>query len=557
MDTVAALVATAFAAALLVLTALNAGPLWRDETNSLNMAQMPSLRELWNNLPFDSVPLLWLLLLRLWSFFGLADSDLGVRIFGLLIGLSFLGSLWLCARWVTRRTPVLSLALLVSLPAFYFTVQTNRAYGMAMCLLVMTFGLIWRVVEAPTRWRTVQAGLVALLFVHCVYYDAIFLCAMLLGAAFVAVRRGHWNVFAALVIIGVAAGLSLTIYVPVIRRASELAPMWQLPFFKFSIIWRRLGEAVTSQSTSKVGWPGREIWLWVSLVFVGIVIAVAMQWRWVWKKNSLGTSFGSGPSRADLALFSCVTVLCGASGYLWFLLNLKYPTLWWYYLGLLSLCAICLEGVLTANLPTQRPWPLLRTGFLAIMMMWGARSVWEEAHTRRTNLDVVAHVLAKQAHRGDLIVVQSAWEGITFDRYYHGSAYWMTLPPIESHKVHRTDLVWERLSQPEPISPVLHAITRTLRNGNRVWLVGNVAFVNPGDLPPPPPLPRTKCWLGPYTGYWGAQVMAHLSANAQQCQTIDLQTLNLVNSLEDLPLLKFEGLKSGMYDAALESASHQ
>jgi hypothetical protein len=101
MDTVAALVATAFAAALLVLTALNAGPLWRDETNSLNMAQMPSLRELWNNLPFDSVPLLWLLLLRLWSFFGLADSDLGVRIFGLLIGLSFLGSLWLCARWVT------------------------------------------------------------------------------------------------------------------------------------------------------------------------------------------------------------------------------------------------------------------------------------------------------------------------------------------------------------------------------------------------------------------------------------------------------------------------
>ena len=40
-ETLAALAGTFFAAFFLVLTALNAGPLWRDEVNTANLAQMP------------------------------------------------------------------------------------------------------------------------------------------------------------------------------------------------------------------------------------------------------------------------------------------------------------------------------------------------------------------------------------------------------------------------------------------------------------------------------------------------------------------------------------
>jgi hypothetical protein len=55
-ETVAALIGTTFSAILLILTAMNAGPLWRDEVNTLNLAQMSSLKEIWNNLPFESFP---------------------------------------------------------------------------------------------------------------------------------------------------------------------------------------------------------------------------------------------------------------------------------------------------------------------------------------------------------------------------------------------------------------------------------------------------------------------------------------------------------------------
>jgi hypothetical protein len=43
LETAVALAGTAFSAILLVLTAMYAEPLWRDEINTLSMAQMPSL----------------------------------------------------------------------------------------------------------------------------------------------------------------------------------------------------------------------------------------------------------------------------------------------------------------------------------------------------------------------------------------------------------------------------------------------------------------------------------------------------------------------------------
>ena len=67
IETSAALIGTAFSALLLVLTAMSAGPLWRDETNTFNLAHMPSLRDMWHNLQFESFPLLWLLLARPWG----------------------------------------------------------------------------------------------------------------------------------------------------------------------------------------------------------------------------------------------------------------------------------------------------------------------------------------------------------------------------------------------------------------------------------------------------------------------------------------------------------
>src|SRR5208282_1047441 len=278
-ETAVALAGTAFSAMLLVLTAMYAGPLWRDETNTLNVAQMPSLKEFWNHLSFESFPPLWPLLVRGWSFLGMADSDAGIRVLGLYVGFFFLASLWLCSRWTGGRAPILSIALLGSLPAFVFIVGANRAYGLASCLLVLSFGMIWRMVEFPSRSRVLLAGLACILFAHCVYYDAVFLGAMLSGAALVAIRRRQWKTLGALAGIGAVAGLSMTIYLPIIHRGSAYVPMNREASFDFFMLWDKLGNALTARSSAlppKFDSPA--VWLWVMILLGGLVLALVMQW---------------------------------------------------------------------------------------------------------------------------------------------------------------------------------------------------------------------------------------------------------------------------------------
>ena len=464
---------------------------------------------------------------------------------GLYVGLFFLASLWLCARWMGRRAPILSIALLGCLPAFIFIVGANRAYGLASGLLVLSFGTIWRVVELPSRSRILWAGLTCFLFAQCVYYDVVFLAAMLAGGALVVIRRRQWKTLVTLVGIGAVSAGSLVIYQPIIHQGSAHLSLAQLPFFSLSILWDRFGDAVTARSSGEAGYNGPEAWLWVMLVLSGSVVALVTQRMGRRRQNDEDTA-GVVTVRADLALFCAVSMVFGVLGYFAFLVRLQYWTQSWYYVEILCLCAISLDGLFGASWPSLRPWGLLRIGFLMVLMAWGAKSAWEEAHTRRSDVDLIARVLNKNASAGDLIVVQGAWEAITFDRYYHGRARWMTVPPLDTHKVHRTDLIWERLDQQlkgqEPMTPVLQAITNTLQAGNQVWLVGNM---NPARPKPSLSTDGSVEWYGPYLAYWSGQITSQLMNHALQSHFIDIPTTEPICLLEDIPLSEFSGFRPG------------
>src|SRR6266542_2567190 len=495
IETAAALLGTAFSAILLALTATNAGPLWRDETNTLNLAHMSSLRDIWHNLQFESCPLLWPLLVRGSGMLGLTSSDMGIRILGLGVGLFFLTSLWLCQRWIGGRAPILSIALLGGLPSFIFVVGANRAYGLASCLLVLSFGKIWRVLESPTKSRILSAGFICLLFAQCVYYDVIFLGAMLAAGALVAIRRQQWKILWTMAGIGLVAGASLFFYFPIIHRVPEYLPFWQSP-----------KPEVASKSANR--------------------------------------------ERSDLALFCVTSVVLAIIGYCGFLLRLQFFLQPWYYVEILILCATSLDGILSASWPALRPWGLIRVGFLVVMTILNAGPAWAEAHTRRSNIDVVAGFLSNNASAADLIVLQDAWEGITFNRYYRGQAQWFSVPPIDSHDVHRIDLVIAEMNQPEAMAPVLHAIIDALTTGHHVWLVGSIPIVRWEDAPPrPTPLPPrpsempTRWWMGSYLSWWNQQVTTLLLDHAMQEKAEAIAASGPVNRFEDVSVVRFTGYK--------------
>ena len=553
-ETAAVLIGTAFSAILLVLTAMNAGPLWRDETNTFNLARMPLLEDIWHNLHFESCPLLWPMLVRGCGILGLTDGDMSIRILGLGIGLFFLTSLWLCQRCIGGGAPILSIALLGGLPAFLFVVGANRAYGLAGCLLVLSFGKIWRVVESPTKSRILSAGFICLLFTQCVYYDVIFLGAMLAAGALVAIRRQRWKIVWTMAGMGLLAGASLLIYLPIIHRVPEYLPFWRSPFFDAATLWNGLSDALAARSSANPdGANGPQIWIWIALLLVGIIAAVVMQRTRVRQTPKPEVaSKSANAERSDLALFCVTSVVLGTIGYIGFLLKLRFFMQPWYYVGILILCAISLDGILSASWPALRPWGLMRIGFLAVMMILNAGPAWAEAHTRRSNLDVVAAFLSHNASAGDLIVVQEAWEGITFNRYYRGQAQWLSIPPIDSHDVHRIDLVMAEMNQPEAMTPVLRAITNTLTSGHHVWLVGSIPIERSKDAPPgPTPLPPqpsempTRWWIGSYLYWWNQQVTTLLLDHAEQEEAETIAAPGPVNHFEDVSVVRFTGYEPG------------
>ncbi len=555
IETAAALIGTVFSAILLVLTAMNAGPLWRDETNTLNLARMPSLGDIWHNLQFDSCPLLWPLLLRGCGMFGLTDGDTGIRILGLTVGVFFLTSLWLCQLWIGGHAPTLSIALLGGLPAFIFVLGSNRAYGLAGCLLVLSFGKIWQLLKSPTKSRILSAGLVCLLFVHCVYYDVVFLGAILAAGALVAFRQQQWKILCTMLTIGVVCGTSLFIYLPIVDRVPEYLSFWRSPFFNPGTIWYGLCDAVAARSSADPdGTNGPEIWIWIGLFLIGIIVAVIIQRRTGVRETTKPevASKSANPERSDVALFCVTSMMLGIIGYLGFLLRLQFFMQPWYFVGILILCAISLDGILSANWPALRPWGVMRIGFLMLMMILNAGPAWAEAHTRRSNLDVAAAFLSDNASASDLIVVQDAWEAITFNRYYRGQAPWLSVPPIDSHSLHRIDLVIGAMNKPDAMTPVLRAITETLTSGHHVWLVGSMPLSRWADAPPgPTPLPPrpsempTRWWMGSYLSWWNQQVATLLLDHAQQGVAEAIAVAGPVSHFEKALVVRFTGYKPG------------
>ncbi|HVV71262.1 MAG TPA: hypothetical protein VHI52_07165, partial [Verrucomicrobiae bacterium] len=506
-----------------------------------NVAQMGSLKELWKNMPFESFPALWLLILRAWSFLGLGHTDLGIRSLGLIIGLGCLGSTWWSARLLGARAPTLSVALYALLPAFVSTATANRAYGLAMCLTVLVFALIWRLVERPTLRHALWTGLACVLYAQCLYYDALFLGAMLFGGALVLLRRRDWRTIAVLITIGVCAGLSMVIYLPTIQRGSAYGPISQVPFDLWALC-TKLGQAATFQSSAGIpGPPGAEVWVWLAATALGLGCGILFQLPSA-RADSIGATASLVKSRADLALFSGTSLVLGVTAYGCFLLKLSFPTQPWYYMVPFALVGVTLDALLNAAWQNRNAWGVLRSILLIVMAVWSGSALWEEAHIRRSNIDLIAKKLETGAKPGDLILVQSAYEGITFDRYYKGRVPWMTIPPIQSHKVHRNDLLWEKLHESAPMSSVLEAIKTTVAAGGRVWFVGPVPMVHPGysrpPLPPAPNLP-TKWWLPPYMESWAEQAVSELVQSGRSPQKVEVPVNGPVNHLENLPLTCF------------------
>jgi len=209
-----ALLLTAAILCLHTLRLFKAGALWRDEAAAVGLATMSPLNDVIRYFPHEAFPLVVPAAIRTVACVS-ANSDLGFRGFGMLVGVAIIAALWWTLRSLRRRPPLLALALLGFNSPFIIWGDSVRGYGLGTLFIILTVGLAWRLVQQPSRSRLVCATLAAVAAVQCLLHNAPLLLA--LGCAGIAVAWRRRNRRAALLVL-----------VPGVMAAVSLLPYWGL-----------------------------------------------------------------------------------------------------------------------------------------------------------------------------------------------------------------------------------------------------------------------------------------------------------------------------------------
>jgi hypothetical protein len=251
-------------------------------------------------------------------------------------------------------------------------------------------------------------------------------------------------------------------------------------------------------------------------------------------------------SQREVALFCLVSLLVGLAGNYVFLKILSYYTEPWYYLPLLSLTAVCVDALVGALIQT-RPARIVRLAAALVIVTATLVPTRRAVRTRLTDVDVVAAQLAALARPGDLVLVTPWHYGVSFNRYYRGSAEWMTVPPISSHLLHRYDLLTELMHMPDQTFPARQATDRAadaLRAGHRVFIAGGLVDPPPGEQPrvlPPAPWPGGIWSEGAHEQQWSMMVSQFLTQHVAKKTRIPIEVTRVVSRYENLSLEMLEG----------------
>jgi hypothetical protein len=291
---IAAALVTLFATYLHALFFLSAGGLWRDEAGLVHLSLLPSVSEVWQNLPHDSCAILMPLAVRAWSAAGLGNTDPGLRVLGLVIGLFLLLAFWV-ASWTMRNgAPLLAVTLAGLNVTIVRAGDSLRAYGLSSALVVLTLALIWRLSCRPSLAVFSCAVAVAVLSVQSLYQNAFFVFAACCGGFVLCAVERRWRDTLPVLAVGVATAVSLLLCIPLIVRAKD----WLItarPGFLFLRGWKQLSVATGSPLTVFT-------WVWVALWIGALAAAISVLF---WRRDRL-------PDRArGLILFAAPASFLG------------------------------------------------------------------------------------------------------------------------------------------------------------------------------------------------------------------------------------------------------
>ena len=511
---------------LLVVRTTHAGALWRDEAESAQLARMP-IGEMVENIQYTSFPILFPVFVRAYTT-ALGTSDIGLRCFGLAVGIFLLGVAWLHLRRLTGDVPLL-LPAMIGLNANFLIAGTSlRGYGLGSVFILLAFVFTVQLLVNPSAPTLAPVFVAYLASMQCLFFNGALVAAIVIAAMAVLLIRGEVKWLWFLMCVAVVCGLSYISYLlQFYFHGSSWAKILQVPV-SFGLVWQTFMRAWGEISTGASA-------IWLGVIFLSLIGAV---WR-------LATAWNNHRAhKRDLLLFGSLLIpvsMITSYAFVRMLARAPYER---YFLALTALLAATADLML-ANLFRHYGFRVARLGLVILATIGLPFTVWPKIVQAESNVAIVAETVEKNARPDDLIVV-SPWSfGVSFNWYYHGATRWMTVPEMDDHRVHRYDLLREKMLSSFPLEDVEQEIATTLKSGNRLWFVGQAEVPALGMSPlvlAPAPDPNFGWQIAPYRSAWSQQIGLFLVGHVEQMSVV-VRPGQLVNERENIMVRALEGWK--------------
>jgi len=374
---------TVVALCLFVVRLTHAGPLWRDEAESIQSSQMP-LPQMVEAVQFSSFPILFPLVLRAYSLlFG--SDDLSLRCFGSIIGVLLLLAAWLPIRRLTGKIPLFLLAITGLNANFLISGMALRGYGAGAVFMLLALACTCRFILNPNS-RTLLALLIAdlvcsqMLFLNLPIVMAFVAAA---GCVLLIRRQAKWIGWLSIVVLII--GLSYAFYVlQFYRSGSVWGEILHVPM-SFALIWQAFvgawGNISALVSNS-----------WLALIGVAMFGAL-WKVRTIWNKCL--------DSQRDSLVFAILAItLAAIASYLFVRIVPRQPESR-YFLALTVVMA-AIADLVWARFPFwMRAW---RMGMVLIGAIALPGSLWGSIVQAESNSETVAHAVEQTAPPATLLL---------------------------------------------------------------------------------------------------------------------------------------------------------
>lgn len=504
---------------LIVVRAVYAGALWRDQCGTTQLALMP-LGELLRNFDHQTLPPLLPLVYRIYlKAFGTSNSI--IQTFRLLTAVGILAVALVSMRVNAKQPPLLLLSLLGLDSVFLYwggyvitTISIAAVVPLAAALLLQS-----------NHTRSVALAVAALISVQLLINNLLLVAVIAVCAIAACLASRSYKL--SLVFIGVLilCVLSDAVYL-YIYAAADWRILLKRPV-TFAWLWPQIRPVFGQPAALMLS----------AWYFVFGATLIAAGWRFVASRRSGDTQ------RRRLAMFAVLLGLLTPTTYcISFVLSGIESAEARHFLPMLGVVVANFD-IIIAHLANYS-WIRIARILLAMTVLCVTPLVaWQEVTERQTNIDIVAKTLEQNVASDDLIIVNPWPFGISFNWYYHGAARWLTVPNISDHRIHRYDLVKEKMVSSAPLEDIKGEIGKTLRGGHRVWVVGALFPLETSGwplFPMPAPDPQFGWQHMVYREAWARQLRDFIAARARQAKRV-IQPMEKVNPLEDVSLWVVEG----------------